>query len=104
MPAFTSLSPKELSTGIVGYYAHGKLSTLGYVEIKAGSVLGKHHHPHEQITFIAEGQLDMTIGDQNVSLTKGMFFVIPSNTPHSAIAVTDCVVIDSFSPVREDYR
>ncbi len=104
MPDFTSLTPKTLSPGITGYYAHGQLSTLGYIEIKAGSILGLHHHPHEQITFILEGQLDMTIGGTEVSLKKGMYYVIPSNTPHSAVAVTDCLVIDSFSPVREDYK
>jgi hypothetical protein len=31
-------------------------------------------------------------------------FIIPPNTPHKAVAVgTKCVVLDCFSPVREDY-
>ncbi|HEX5651470.1 MAG TPA: cupin domain-containing protein [Chitinophagaceae bacterium] len=99
-----SLAPKELVPGITGYYAHGKDLTLGYVEIKAGSDLPAHHHIHEQITYIIEGRLDMKIGDQSCSLTAGMFYVIPSNVQHSAIAVTDCKVIDVFNPVREDYK
>jgi quercetin dioxygenase-like cupin family protein len=33
-----------------------------------------------------------------------MYHVIPSNTPHSAIAKADCKAIDVFSPVREDYK
>lgn len=95
---------KQLSPGIKGHYIHGNQTTIGLVEIKKGSVLALHHHPHEQITYIVEGQLDMTIGDGEYSLTAGMCHVIPSNTPHSAIAVTDCLVIDTFSPVREEYK
>jgi quercetin dioxygenase-like cupin family protein len=104
MPHFSNIPVKQLSNGIHGYYAHGTGTTLGYVEIKAGSILGLHQHVHEQITFIVEGQLDMEIGGEKYSLTAGMFHVIPSNTPHSAVAVTDCKVIDAFSPVREDYK
>ena len=57
-----------------------------------------------QITFILEGQLDMVIGDIPYSLKSGMYHVIPSNVIHSAVAVTDCKLIDVFNPVREEYR
>ena len=96
--------PRELVSGFTGRYVHGKALTLGYVEIKAGNKLPEHHHVHEQITFIIEGQLDMTIGGKSCSLTSGMYYVIPSNVPHSAIAKTDCKAIDVFNPVREDYK
>ena len=104
MQLIKNISPKEFSAGITGYYAHGSSMTLGYVEIKAGSNLAEHHHVHEQITFIIEGQLDMMIGGKPYSLTAGMYHVIPPNTPHSAIAKTDCKAIDVFHPVREDYK
>ena len=93
-----------LAAGINGYYAHGDRCTLGYVELEKGSVVPLHNHPHEQITYIIEGQLDMIIGGEAVSLTGGMYYVIPSNVLHSAVAITDCKVIDVFHPVREDYR
>ena len=99
-----NITPKELVPGFTGHYVHGKDLTLGYVEIKAGNKLPEHHHAHEQITFIIEGQLDMTIGGKPCSLTSGMYYVIPSNVSHSAIAKTDCKAIDVFNPVREDYR
>lgn len=104
MPAIKDLPPKELAPGLTGYYTHGQSMTLGLVEIKAGSVLPLHQHVQEQITYILEGQLDMTIDGEAISLTAGMVHVIPSNTPHSAIAPVDCKVIDAFHPVREDYR
>jgi quercetin dioxygenase-like cupin family protein len=104
MQNIKDLKPKDLVTGITGYYAHGTNMTLGYVEIKAGSDLPVHQHPHEQITYIIEGQLDMTIGGNPCSLTTGMYYVIPSNVPHGAFAATDCKVIDVFNPTRDDYR
>ena len=104
MQRIKDIKPKELLPGITGYYVHADKHTLGLIELKSGSAVPEHHHPHEQITYILEGQLDMTIAGEFCSLTPGMYYVIPSNTPHSAIAITDCKAIDTFSPVREDYR
>jgi quercetin dioxygenase-like cupin family protein len=104
MQLLKDITPKDLAPGLTGYYAHGTSMTLGLVEIKAGSNLPLHHHVHEQITYILEGQLDMMIGGEPCSLTAGMYHVITSNVPHSAVAVTDCKVIDVFNPVREDYK
>jgi len=104
MDFIKNIKPKELVAGITGYYAHGEQMSLGYVELKKGSVVPQHHHVHEQITYIIEGELDMEIGGEKCLLTDGMYHVIPSNVPHSAVALTDCKVIDTFCPVREDYR
>jgi quercetin dioxygenase-like cupin family protein len=104
MQQIKDITPKQLVAGITGYYAHGKDMTFGYVEIKAGADLASHHHVHEQITYLIEGELDMTIGGELFQLKPGMVHVIPSNVPHSAVAKTDCVLIDVFNPVREDYR
>jgi len=46
----------------------------------------------------------MVIGGEACPLTAGMFHVIHANVPHSAVAITDCKVIDAFVPVREDYK
>ena len=104
MQPIKNIPAKELAPGINGHYVHGKQMTLGYVEIKAGSILPEHNHMHEQITYIIEGQLDMVIGGKSISLTAGMYYVIPSNVPHSAVAATACTVIDVFNPTREDYK
>jgi quercetin dioxygenase-like cupin family protein len=46
----------------------------------------------------------MVIGGDPCHLTAGMYHIIPADMPHSAVAVTDCKLIDAFSPVREDYK
>ena len=104
MQSIKDIPSKEPIPGITGYYAHGDKHTFGYVEIKKGTVVPEHNHLHEQITYVIEGQLNMTIDGELCPLTPGMFQIIPSNTPHGATAVTDCKVIDTFSPTREDYK
>ena len=104
MDLIKNIKAKELAPGIAGYYAHGEKHTMGLVELKKGSIVPLHSHLHEQITFILEGQLDMNIGGKDYSLSEGSYHIIHSNVPHSATAVTDCRLIDTFSPVREDYK
>lgn len=104
MENIKNIKAKELVPGITGYYAHGEKQTLGYVELQAGSSIPEHQHPNEQITFIIEGQLEMIIDGSPCTLTAGMYHIIPSDMPHSAVAKIDCKLIDTFSPVREDYK
>ena len=104
MDNIKNIKGKQLVPGIIGHYAHGENLTFGYVELTAGSVIPEHQHPHEQITYILEGELYMVIGGNPCKLMPGMYYIIPSNVPHSAIPKIDSKVIDVFSPVREDYR
>ncbi|MEY2596628.1 MAG: hypothetical protein RI965_1900 [Bacteroidota bacterium] len=104
MPQIKDIKKKELSPGIKGQYVHGENLTTGWVTIEKGSILGLHQHPHEQITIMLKGKMEMKIGHETVLLQEGMIQVIPSNVPHSALAHEDCTLIDVFNPVREDYR
>jgi quercetin dioxygenase-like cupin family protein len=99
-----SLKGKTIATGVYGRFMHGDNITLSFVDIEQGAQIPEHSHPHEQITYIQEGELEMIIGGEKMLLTPGMVHVIPGNTPHSAYARTACKVLDAFSPVREDYR
>lgn len=104
MSQITSIPPKTLTPGITGHYVHGEKSTLGLVILKEGSSVPPHQHLQEQITYILEGRLQMVIDGKDCLLEQGMYHVIPSNVVHSAVALTDCQLVDVFSPVREDYK
>jgi quercetin dioxygenase-like cupin family protein len=104
MNNINNIKGKQVIEGVTGKYIHGDQTTFGVVEVKKGKLVPLHHHHHEQITFILEGELEMTIGGETMTLKPGNFQVIPSNVPHSAVAHMDCKLIDVFSPVREDYR
>jgi quercetin dioxygenase-like cupin family protein len=104
MEHLDTIAVRELRPGFFGKFIHGDKGTVTIWDIKKGSVLETHHHIHEQITYVLEGELQMVIGGINYLVTAGMVHVIPSDTPHSAIAKTDVKVIDFFSPCREDYK
>ncbi|HEY0041081.1 MAG TPA: cupin domain-containing protein [Flavisolibacter sp.] len=104
MQQITSITPRQLTTGIHGHYVHGEKSTFGLVVLEEGSSVPLHQHPQEQITYILEGKLQMVIDGKDCLLEPGMYYVIPSNVIHSAVALTACKLIDVFAPVREDYK
>ncbi len=64
-----------------------------------------HYHPHEQASYIAEGELILFmegLGEQK--LKKGDLFAVPSGVPHTVQTLTPVVrIIDSFNPIREDF-
>lgn len=63
-----------------------------------------HSHPHEQISYVAEGDLFLFIGEEKHLLTKGDVFTVPSGLPHCIQTISKNVrLVDSFSPVREDF-
>ena len=100
----TKIPQKELAKGIIGRYIHTKNNTIGFINIVKGAVLPLHSHLHEQTTQIISGQLEMTIDGVTQILEPGSITIIPSNVLHSANALTDCLVTDTFYPVREDYK
>ncbi len=100
----TNLTTKTLLPGFEGKIIHTDSQTLAFWEIKAGSILPAHSHIHEQLTTVTAGQLELTIGDETQIMEAGTVATIAPNIVHSGKAITDCKVIDVFTPVREDYK
>ena len=98
------LKQHEIAPGFLARFVHTDGLTIAYVNIKAGSVLPEHWHVQDQITHVLEGKLELTVGGETQLVGAGQIALIPSNVKHSAIARSDCKVIDVFNPVREDYR
>jgi quercetin dioxygenase-like cupin family protein len=71
--------------------------------IPKGSGVPAHKHPHEQIGYVVSGRMEFTIGDEVRVLGAGDAYLMPGNVGHSTRALEDSVVVDVFSPVREDY-
>src|SRR5258706_8518830 len=72
------------------------------VMLEAGSHLPEHQHPHEQITYVLRGRLRMLIGGVLHELGAGDTAYMPGGTPHAVDTLEDALVIDTFSPPRED--
>ncbi|MBN8675063.1 MAG: cupin domain-containing protein [Chitinophagales bacterium] len=73
------------------------------VEFRAGAVGQLHQHHHTQITHIESGVFEVEIGEEKKILKGGDAFYIPPNVMHGAVCLEDGVLIDVFSPMREDF-
>jgi mannose-6-phosphate isomerase-like protein (cupin superfamily) len=64
-----------------------------------------HSHPHEQITFVAEGEIVfVAAGSEPQRLAAGDLFAVPSGVPHAVQLLTPTArLIDTFTPIREDF-
>jgi len=83
---------------------YGERAMLARIVLQKGAVVPEHSHENEQITYVVEGALRFTLGDGRViTVGAGEVLVIPSNLPHSAIAVEDTLDLDIFAPPRADW-
>jgi quercetin dioxygenase-like cupin family protein len=81
----------------------GDRSMLARIILRKGSIVPRHSHDNEQITYVLEGALKFVIEGKELIVRSGEILVIPSNLPHTAEALEDTVDLDIFCPPREDW-
>ncbi len=81
----------------------GEKAMVAQVFIAQGGVVPTHHHESEQLTYILEGALKFELEGKEIIVHKGEVLLIPSNVPHSAVALEDTMDLDIFSPIRVDW-
>jgi quercetin dioxygenase-like cupin family protein len=63
-----------------------------------------HSHPHEQVSYVAAGELILVMGEEKTHLSAGDLFTVPANVPHAVQSLSPYVrLIDAFNPIREDF-
>ena len=62
-----------------------------------------HSHPHSQSSYILSGKFELHCGDTVQVLSAGDSFFAASNVPHEAYCLEPGIIIDGFSPIREDF-
>lgn len=71
--------------------------------MKKGWIGAAHSHPHEQMVYIISGSLRVSIDGVSIVVSAGDNFIVTSNAEHQAAELEDSVVLDVFTPAREDY-
>jgi quercetin dioxygenase-like cupin family protein len=66
-------------------------------------VIPEHRHPQEQTGYLVSGRLEFSIDGAKLVAEPGSSWSLPADLPHSASALEDSIVVEVFSPVREDY-
>ena len=63
----------------------GKEAVVARVEVAPGARAGRHTHPGDEISYVAEGQLELLVDGQAPRVIKaGESFVVPAGTVHDA--------------------
>ncbi|MBC6699177.1 cupin domain-containing protein [Hymenobacter sp. BT190] len=73
------------------------------VEFAAGSIGAPHQHVHTQMTHVVSGVFEATVGGRMQVLHAGDTFHAPSDVVHGVVCVEAGVLLDAFSPMREDF-
>jgi quercetin dioxygenase-like cupin family protein len=69
-----------------------------------GAEVPMHTHPHDQAGYVVSGEMELTIDDHTERCGPGDSYTLPGGVPHGARFLSESVIIDCFSPPREDYR
>ena len=88
-----------------------KRQILGYgpeimavkVWFEEGAIGYQHQHPHSQVAYVESGEFEATIDGETRTLTAGDSFYVAPNNLHGAVCKKAGVLIDMFSPLREDF-
>lgn len=82
---------------------HGDKTHLTEVKLKKGAIIPEHNHPQEQTGYLLSGRLRFFSGDDETIALPGDSWTFVGGTMHGAEAFEDTVVLECFSPPREDY-
>ena len=101
---WTSIPIEHIADGIERQMIWGERLMVCRLRFAPRVVTAVHSHPHEQITLVASGRVLFTIEDQVREVSAGDVLHFPPGVRHGATMLDEEVVlIDIFSPIREDF-
>lgn len=108
--AFTyeELDEQQVAPGLVRRLVHTDKLMMVQIEFTDGPTSAPdpfHSHPHEQVAYVAEGEIILFVADEpGVNLKPGDHYAIPSGIPHTIQRLSPYIkIIDCFTPIREDF-
>ena len=95
---------KEVVDGVrLKNLVHGARTHLTEVRFRKGAVVPEHRHPHEQTGYLVSGSLRFFSGAEEWVALPGDAWNLSGGHPHGAEALEESIVVEVFSPVRDDY-
>jgi unsaturated pyranuronate lyase len=100
---WSDVPAEQITPAISRRFISGDRVTVARFELKKGGVVPMHTHENEQVTFVISGALKFTIDGREEVVKSGEVLQIPGALPHEVEVVEDTLVVDVFSPVRQDW-
>ena len=84
--------------------SYGGSLMLVEFRFEAGVASWEHSHPHEQVGYVVDGDIEFFMaGHAPVRLHKGGSYYVPANVKHYVVTHAVTVLLDAFTPVRDDF-
>jgi len=100
---WVDIPSEQITESIARRFITGDSITVGRFELKQGGVVPPHAHANEQISIVLTGVLRFTIDGRETIVKAGEVMQIPGNAVHEVEVIEDTLVVDVFSPVRQDW-
>ncbi len=84
-------------------YGYDDKIMLVKVKFEKDAVGALHEHHHSQVTYVESGVFEMTIGEEKKMIRKGDGYYVPPHVIHGIVCIEPGMLIDVFSPIREDF-
>jgi quercetin dioxygenase-like cupin family protein len=101
------VKPEVIAEGRTRYLAHTDHLMMVVIDFNDGPASQPdppHSHPHEQVSYVVSGEINLILGNETTRLGAGDIFTAPPNLPHSIQLLTEHVrLVDTFTPLREDF-
>ena len=103
----SEVTPEVVAKGRTRYLAHLSDLMMVVIDLEDGPASQPdppHFHPHEQISYVVSGEINVVLENETTRLGPRDIFTVPSNVPHSIQLLTPKArLVDTFSPIREEF-
>jgi unsaturated pyranuronate lyase len=94
----------EIFPGVSLHAVGGEQVLLCHVRYEPGTRVARHAHPTaEQIMWIVEGEVTMTVGDETRTLRAGDVVVVNSGVEHELHSEAGLTFVEALAPVLRDH-
>jgi quercetin dioxygenase-like cupin family protein len=100
---WSRIPEEKLNPLIIRQVIHTPQMTIARLRLSKGAVVPVHDHANEQVTMMESGALRFEIAGEEVVLRAGDALRIPPHAAHRVETLEDSVVVDLFTPAREDW-
>ncbi len=104
---YTEVKPDMIRLGVERRLGHTDNLMMTIIDFNDGPQVEPdlpHSHPHEQISYVVEGEINFFLEGVCEHLGPGDMFLVPPDKPHAIQLLTEGVrLIDCFTPIRQDF-